>query len=45
VIELLDFPPDLATPEIDTLKAVIFIKDRAQNKSNEVESDVFYRDL
>lgn len=45
VIELLDFPPDLATPDIDTLKAVIFIKDRAQNKSNEVESDVFYRDL
>lgn len=42
VLELLDFPPDLATPGPDTMKAVIYIKDRAQNKSNEVESDLFY---
>lgn len=42
VLELLDFPPDLATLGRDTLKAVIYIKDRAQNKSNEVESEVFY---
>ncbi len=42
VLELLDFPPDLATAGPDTLKAVIYIKDRAQNKSNEVESEIFY---
>lgn len=40
-IDLLDFPPDLGTPEKDTLKASIYILDRALNKSNVVESPEF----
>ena len=40
-INLLDFPPDLGTPDPDTLKISVYIKDRALNKSNEVESDLF----
>jgi hypothetical protein len=41
-ITLFDFPPDLGTPGIDTLKASVFIKDRALHSSNIVESQEFY---
>lgn len=40
-IDLLDFPPDLGTPEKDTLKISVYILDRAMNKSNVVESSEF----
>jgi hypothetical protein len=42
VVELIDFPPDLGTFGPDTMKAEIYIKDKALNKSNAVESDLFY---
>jgi hypothetical protein len=41
IIDLIDFPPDLGTTGTDTLKISVFIKDKALNKSNVVESDPF----
>jgi hypothetical protein len=40
-LTLYDFPPDLGTPGIDTLKASVFIKDKALNISNTVFSQEF----
>lgn len=40
-LTLFDFPPDLGTPGVDTLKASVYIKDRALNSSNTVFSQEF----
>ncbi|MEY4110727.1 MAG: hypothetical protein RLZZ46_1082 [Bacteroidota bacterium] len=41
-LTLYDFPPDLGTPGVDTLKASVYIKDKALNASNTVFSQEFY---
>lgn len=40
-LTLFDFPPDLGTPGIDTMKVSIYIKDRALHSSNTVFSQEF----